>query len=177
VAAVAPSGQRLARLMTSEITPQHGPVLELGPGTGVFTRALVARGVRQPDLTLVELDRRFAALLRERFPEARVVEGSAAALDASGLFPERRAGAAISGLGLLSMPVEIVQAILAGAFACLRPGGAFYQFTYGPACPVPRAVMADLGLRAERIGGTWVNLPPAAVYRIVRDAAPSPGPV
>ena len=66
------------------------------------------------------------------------------------------------------MPHTTVQAILIGAFACLRPDGAFYQFTYGPACPVPQAILQELGLQARRIGGTWANLPPAAVYRIER---------
>ncbi len=55
VAAVAPSGDSLARLMTKQIDPSGGPVLELGAGTGVFTRALVARGVRECDLTLVDI--------------------------------------------------------------------------------------------------------------------------
>jgi len=168
VAAIAPSGLSLARLMTQEITPDHGPVLELGPGTGVFTRALLARGIAEADLTLVELDADFAGLLRRRFPRARVIRGSAADLSAVALFPDRKAGAVLSGLGLLSMPAGTVRSILAGAFDCLRPEGVLYQFTYGPACPVPRSLLDTLGLRAERIGGTWANLPPASVYRIAR---------
>ena len=54
VAAVAPSGERLARLMTQEIGPVDGPILELGPGTGVFTRALLARGIPESALTLTQ---------------------------------------------------------------------------------------------------------------------------
>lgn len=154
--------------MTQEITPVDGPVLELGPGTGVFTRALIARGIAEADLTLVELDADFATLLRERFAKARVISGSAADLAEFTPFPDRKAGVAISGLGLLSMPDEMVHAILAGTFGCRRPGGALYQFTYGPVCPVPRHVLDSLGLRGERIGGTWANLPPASVYRITR---------
>ena len=63
VAAVAPSGDSLARLMTKHIVPSGGPVLELGAGTGVFTRALVARGVRECDLTLVEYGSDFMGAL------------------------------------------------------------------------------------------------------------------
>jgi len=168
VAAVAPSSPVLARLITREIAPEHAPVLELGPGTGVFTRALLARGVRERDLTLVEFGPEFARLLGVRFPEARVVSMDAADLASAGLFDETPAGAVVSGLPLLSMPQAKVEAIVAGAFACLRPGAAFYQFTYGPRCPVPASILDRLGLQAIQIGGTYRNMPPAAVYRISR---------
>ena len=57
VGAVAPSGETLAEIITREISPAIGPVVELGPGTGVFTTKLLERGVRPEDLTLVETDR------------------------------------------------------------------------------------------------------------------------
>lgn len=50
------------------------------------------------------------------------------------------------------------------------PGGSFYQFTYGPRCPIPRALLDRLGLKATRIGRALLNAPPAAVYRIWRQA-------
>jgi len=64
------------------------------------------------------------------------------------------------------MPPRKVIAILIGAFRSMRPDGAFYQFTYGPRCPVPPRLLEHLGLEAKRIGGTFANLPPAAVYRL-----------
>lgn len=168
VAAIAPSSARLARLITSEIGPSHGLVLEFGPGTGVFTRALLDRGIAPADLTLVEFGPDFALLLRERFPEARVVQANAARISAALLYPTEKAGAVVSGLGLLSMPPRTVFAIMRNAFDCLRPAGSFYQFTYGPRCPVPVPILERLGLHATRIGGTLMNLPPASVYRISR---------
>ncbi|MCR4265068.1 class I SAM-dependent methyltransferase [Nitratireductor sp. ZSWI3] len=173
VAAIAPSSGALAALITSEIEMHHAPVIELGPGTGVFTKALIARGLDPEALTLIELDAEFASLLRVRFPQAQVLEMSAARLRVQTLFSGRKAGAAISGLGLLSMSPRTVMAILAGTFFHLRPDAAFYQFTYGPRCPVPRPVLDRLGLDAERIGGTFRNLPPASVYRI-RRVSPAP---
>lgn len=168
VASVTPSSEALAELITSEISGSTGPVLELGPGTGVFTRALIRRQVVPGDLTLVELDRDFAALLRQRFPNARVLEIDAAAIGRAPLFDDAVAGATVSGLPLLSMPPPKVTAILAGSFRWLRPGGAFYQFTYGPRCPIAPAILERLNLKAERVGRTLRNLPPAAVYRITR---------
>lgn len=169
-AAIAPSGTALAGLITREIDPGRAPVLELGPGTGVFTRALIERGIDARDLTLVEFSAEFAAHLRARFPAARVLHADAARIAPGVLFPDGEAGAVVSGLGLLSMSPRAVLAILSNAFACMRPDGRFYQFTYGPFCPVPRPILDRLGLKAQRIGGTLLNLPPASVYRISRRA-------
>lgn len=168
VAAIAPSSASLARLITKEILPHDGPVLELGAGTGVFTRALLARGVREKDITLIECDARFAVNLRERFPKARVMPIDASRLAKHKLYAPASVSAVVSALPLLSMSSKKLIAILSGAFDCLQPDGNFYQFTYVPYCPVPRPLLDRLGLRATRIGGTVRNLPPAAVYRIAR---------
>lgn len=168
VAAVAPSGDALARLITSEVDPSAGPVLELGPGTGAFTRALLARGIRESDLTLVEYGSEFARMLEFRFPQARVLWLDAAQLANHPLFEGAPLASVVSGLPLLSMPPRKVMAILAGSFSYLRPSGSFYQFTYGPRCPVPRPILDRLGLKATRIGSTLRNLPPASVYRLSR---------
>lgn len=170
VSAVAPSGAALAELITSEIDPRHGPVLELGPGTGVFTEALIARGIDEADLTLIEYGADFARLLADRFPAARILRADAARLAAQALFPHEKAGAVVSGLPLLSMPPRKIASILIGTFAHLRTGGALYQFTYGPRCPVPRPLLDRLGLKATFVGRALANIPPAAVYRITRRA-------
>ncbi len=172
VAAVAPSSSSLARLITSEVGPQTGPVIELGPGTGVFTRALLERGIAERDLALVEFGSDFARRLALRHPQARVLWMDAARLRRlPTLFGEGRpAGAVVSGLPLLSMSLRQQYSILAGCLAHLRPGGAIYQFTYGPRCPIRPDVMERLGLVPVRVGTTARNLPPATVYRIARPA-------
>lgn len=170
VASIVPSGRALAAAMTEEISPETGPVIELGPGTGAFTRALLLRGVRQENLALIESGAEFAAGLRHSFPRARVYCVDAARLRSIELFAGLPAGATISGLPLLSMPPRKVIAILEGAFASMRADGAFYQFTYGPRCPISRRLLDRLGLKATRIGGTLANVPPAAIYKIRRRA-------
>lgn len=167
VGAVAPSGPALAELITRDISAATGPVLELGPGTGIFTRALLARGVAERDLTLVELGSDFSAMLAIRFPEAKLLRLDAArlpAIDENSCFY----GAAVSGLPLLSMPPRKVYAILRAVRDRLRPDGALYQFTYGMRPPVPRPILDRLGLVATRTGLVLMNVPPAAVYRISR---------
>lgn len=170
VAALAPSGKALAALITRDISSRTGRVLELGPGTGVFTQALLARGVREENLTLVECSAEFAERLEKRFPSAQIIEMDAEHLGGFRVLRESPVGAIICGLGLLNMPEHKVANIMRGAFSCLRTEGMLFLFTYGPACPVPRTVLSELGLQAKRVGRAYINLPPAAVYRITRSA-------
>jgi phosphatidylethanolamine/phosphatidyl-N-methylethanolamine N-methyltransferase len=168
VGAVAPSGTALAKLITAEISSRTGPVIELGPGTGVFTRALLDAGIFPERLALIEYGSDFVRILQQRFPHVRVVWMDAARLGQMELFGRGEAGAVISGLPLLTMPPRKVMAILEGVFTHLRPSGAFYQFTYAPRCPIPKRILDRLDLRAVHRGTALANLPPANVYRIVR---------
>ncbi|MBB1249235.1 class I SAM-dependent methyltransferase [Rhizobium sp. G21] len=168
IASVTPSGRALSSLMTTEITAASGAVIELGPGTGVFTEALLERGVSESDLVLVESSAAFAGHLQTRFPAARTLLMDASQLRKIELATSTPIGAVLSGLPLLSMPVRKVIGILEGAFSHLRDDGAFFQFTYGPRCPVPRPVLDRLGLKATFLGRTLANVPPAAVYRFSR---------
>jgi phosphatidylethanolamine/phosphatidyl-N-methylethanolamine N-methyltransferase len=107
-------------------------------------------------------------VLQHRFPRARVLWMDASQLANYDLFPGATVGAVVSGLPLLSISPRKVMSILPGVFSHVRPAGSFYQFTYGPRCPVPRPILDRLGLKATRIGATVRNIPPAAVYRITR---------
>lgn len=168
VAAIAPSGEALARIMTMEVGPADGPILELGPGTGVFTRALLERGIAEKDVTLIEFGSEFASVLQMRFRAARILWMDASQIRGRGVLKGEEFGATISGLPLLTMPPRKVFMILLGAFGAMRTDAAFYQFTHGLSCPVPRQLLDRLGLKARRIGGTVRNVPPASVYKITR---------
>jgi len=165
IGAVAPSSARLAAAMAAHLGPSTGPVVEFGAGTGRITRAILDRGVAPRDLTLFEMNPEFAGELRRRFPGVTVHQTMAQ--DVVRRCPPE-VGAVISGLPLLSMPVEVRREILAGAFAVLRAQGTFTQFTYGAHPPVDAGLQAALGLRAEKGRAVWLNLPPARVYRYVR---------
>lgn len=169
--AVAPSGRALANAITAEICPESAPVIELGPGTGAFTQRILERGVRESELALIEFGANFAHDLELRYPDARVLQMDAARLRRVKLFGAGKAGAIVSGLPLLSMTLRQRVGILDGAFRHLQPSGAFYQFTYGLGCPVPRIVLERLGLKAVRMERVFANIPPAGVYRITRREA------
>jgi phosphatidylethanolamine/phosphatidyl-N-methylethanolamine N-methyltransferase len=168
VGAIIPSSAALANAITADLTPASAPVIELGPGTGVFTRSIIARGVPEHRLALIEHAADFVDKLRRDFPQALVHRMDATHLRHLELFDGERAGAVVSGIPLLLMPPNSVIALMEGVFERLRPGGALYQFTYGRDAPIQRAILARLDLTATRIGGTLANFPPAAVYCIRR---------
>ena len=96
----------LARAMARYVDPHSdGPVIELGPGTGPVTEALVERGVDPSRLVLVEFNPASAGMLRERYPGATVVQGDAYGLrrllETLLLQP---AAAVVSGLPLVTKP-------------------------------------------------------------------------
>jgi len=170
IGALAPSGPSLARLMTQHIDHRHGSVIELGPGTGVFTRALLAGGLPLHQLALVEADPVFAKALAHRHAGARVLCLDAAELaNTLPLFGEELACAVVSGLPLRSMRQAQVARIVRGVFEQqLQTDGVFYQFTYGLRCPLPRSLLEQLDLEVVRVGSVIFNLPPATVYCIRR---------
>lgn len=168
VGAIAPSGSGLSAAMTRGISGASGPVIELGAGTGVFTTALLKTGVKASDLAAVEMGTIFVTELRERHPAVHVIKGDAREIENLSPFPNGEAGHVVSGLPFLAMHQHCVFEVLSGSFNLLRSGGTFRCFTYGPSCPVPDWILADLGLKAARTAFVLMNLPPASVYEISR---------
>jgi phosphatidylethanolamine/phosphatidyl-N-methylethanolamine N-methyltransferase len=161
--AVMPSGKALARTMARYVDPQSkGPVIELGPGTGPVTSALVAHGIDPARLVLVEFNPNFCRMLRSRYPAATVVQGDAYRL--RGLlenYVREPAAAVVSGLPLVTKPLRTRLHLISDAMALLAPGAPFVQFTYALVPPIPKAFA---GLTAESSETIWMNLPPARVW-------------
>ncbi|PZU69130.1 MAG: phospholipid methyltransferase [Sphingobium sp.] len=151
-ASVVPSSRYLARLMVADIDPQGGRVLELGGGTGVFTRAILETGLAADMLEVVEINPAFARGLRRHFPHVSILETPAQIVSVAALAMDR------------AMHIDI----LSEAFRMLKPGGSLVQFTYSTRPPVGRAVLDQLGLEVVRAGHTVRNFPPATVFRFTR---------
>jgi len=163
VGAVMPSGRLLARTMAQYVDIHaRGPVVELGPGTGAITSALIEHGIEQKRLVLVEYNPGFCALLRDRYPQARVVQGDAYTLrNTLWNVLSVPATAIVSGLPLVTKPMPTRLRLVRDAFAALAPGAPFVQFTYSVVPPIPKSLPGVSAEASERI---WMNLPPARVW-------------
>jgi phosphatidylethanolamine/phosphatidyl-N-methylethanolamine N-methyltransferase len=160
--AVTPSGKALARAMAAEVPDGDAPVLELGPGTGVVTAALIERGVAAERIVTVEFNPEFCALLGERFRGVNVVEGDAYDLDRT--LPPRFRGpfsAVVSSLPLLNRPAADRMNVISSAIAHTRAGGGFVQFSYGLGPPV-KALPGRFSV--TQVAFVLANLPPARVW-------------
>ena len=163
IGAVMPSGKPLARAMAKCVdSTRDGQVIELGPGTGAVTAALVEQGIEPSRLVLVEFNPTFCRLLRTRYPEATVVQGDAYGIKRLLVSLLRQPGAAVvSGLPLFNKPLKLRLRLLADAFTLLAPGAPFVQFTYAMMPPIPRSYSGAQAEASERI---WLNVPPARVW-------------
>jgi phospholipid N-methyltransferase len=172
MASITPSGQQLAGLMVAELQHDARRVIELGGGTGVFSKAMLKHGIAADDLMVLELNPELHAHLQRLFPGTHVVRGDARELvrlaEQSGYAERGPADAVISGLGMLSMPRQVQHDIMTAALACMRPNGRFIQFTYGPAVPIAQEVLDAHGLISRKGTTAWRNLPPATVYVFTR---------
>jgi phosphatidylethanolamine/phosphatidyl-N-methylethanolamine N-methyltransferase len=163
IGAVAPSGPALSRTMAAIVDPAvNGAIVELGPGTGPVTAALLERGIDPKRLVLVEYDKDFCAVLRGKFPDVKVVQGDAFALDQTlqghVSFP---LAAIVSSLPLLNFAPEQRQRLIESAIRLMRPQSPFIQFTYGANSPLPVRSEHYETSASKRV---WWNLPPARVW-------------
>ncbi len=163
--AVSPSGPALAAKMASFITPRPGGrFVELGPGTGVVTKALFDRGVSQKDLLSIEYSEDFCRLLTARFPGLHVVQGDAYemrdVLEQAG-FADQGLDGIISSLPLFSRPESERKRLINEALDLLKPGAPFVQFSYALVPPV-KAEPAKFSI--SKTDWIWKNLPPARVW-------------
>ena len=163
IGAVTPSGKILARTMASYVDPDsNGPVVELGPGTGPVTEALVRAGVAPSRLVLVEFNPSFCRILKARYPEATLVQGDAYSLRRlMETLLIQPAAAVVSGLPLVTKPIRMRLRLLRDAFDLMLPGAPFVQFTYSVASPLPKRLGGFTAEASERI---WMNIPPARVW-------------
>jgi phosphatidylethanolamine/phosphatidyl-N-methylethanolamine N-methyltransferase len=160
---VIPSSRTLCRRIAALV--ERAPdevVLEIGAGTGVVSRALLAAGVPAEKLAVVEIVPEMAGHLREVLPGVNVICGDAFELGRD--LPERlhgKVGTAICGIPLVLLPLDRQRRFVA-AVEAVAPGKGFLLYTYCITSPLP---YGKLGLSAKREAWTPLNIPPASVWR------------
>lgn len=161
---VAPSSPQLGAAMARWL-PRNPDnyVLELGPGTGAVTGALLKHGLREDRLIAIEFNPNLAKLLRKRFRRAHIITGDAWELDtllAELPQPIESVGAVISSLPLLNFPKEKADDLAKKIRGILEPRGRYVQYSYHIISDRSRGG-EDFRLLASKL--VWLNFPPARV--------------
>lgn len=168
VGSVVPSSHRLEqRLVRNAVIAQARTVVELGPGTGGTTAALLAAMQPSARLLAIELDPTFHRHLCDRLPDARLSMELGSAEHIAEFLEARRlpaADAVVSGIPFSTMPPEVSDRIAAAIAAVLRPGGRFVA--YQVRAHVAHFATPYLGLPSKE--WEWVNIPPVRVFTWVK---------
>jgi phospholipid N-methyltransferase len=164
VGAIAPSSRHLAKAMAVWV-PQNnrGFVLELGPGTGSVTQALLDRGLPPERLVAVEKSVKLADHLQNRFPRIQVVVGDALDLEsllARYLDHVKLFSHVISSLPLLNFPPEVADRIARSVYSLMAPGAKFVQFSYHLGNHKTKALALFRPVKSKLV---WLNIPPARI--------------
>lgn len=157
-----PSSRALCKAMANAAAPTpQTRIVELGPGTGTVTRALLDAGAREENLTLVELNPEFQILLKKRFPRAEILADDAfAAIRRLAQAETNEISTIVSSLPLTVCSRQQRIALREHGLQAVGPSGRLVQFTYGTASPVP----LHPSMQAHSSRRIWSNIPPAVVW-------------
>lgn len=163
VGAILPTSGITARRMASVVNPESDlPVLELGPGTGVITKAILERGVEPSKLFSVEYSADFFRHLQATYPGVNFLHGDAFDLDTVlGEARDQKFDSVISAVPLLSFPMEKRLEILEDLLNRIPAGRPVMQISYSPVSPIP---VGRGAYSVEQFDFILRNLPPAKLW-------------
>jgi phosphatidylethanolamine/phosphatidyl-N-methylethanolamine N-methyltransferase len=163
VGSIVPTSSITAREMASLVNPKSGlPVLELGPGTGVITKAILERGVAPENLYSIEYSEDFVAHLRQHYPGVNIIHGDAFNLDDTlGELRDTKFDSIVSAVPLLNFPVPQRVGYVDDLLNRIPAGRPIMQITYGPRSPVPPGMGNYV---VEKHGFVLRNVPPANLW-------------
>lgn len=175
VGSIIPSSPWLEQRLVREAGVQDARcVVELGPGTGGTTAALLHAMPAKAQLLAIELDNDFYRHLRGAIVDGRFILELGSAENLAQYLVARRLpapDAIISGIPFSTMPADVSDRIAAAVSNVLRPGGRFVAYQV-------RAHVADfvtpyLGTPAKH----WevVNVPPVRVFTWIKQQSPGAG--
>lgn len=163
LASIAPSSATLGRLVAEQVRRSGNEfVVELGPGTGAITAALLRAGVPAERLIAVEIDDHMADFLRTVYPDITVIQGDAFRLEQ--ILPVSvigKVGTVVCGLPASLLPAERQRELARVMFSLMPAGRRFLAYSYRVASPFQEG---PAGIAGTRVAFTLRNLPPASVW-------------
>jgi len=168
VGAVLPSGSHLTRKITSCINPNDGPVIEIGAGTGTFTKAILETGINPQQFVAIENCDNFVKRLEKGLPQANILHMDAGRLNAQPPFGHGQTKTVISGIPFLSIGTRKTFQILKGVFYNLSDDGAMFLFSYSPKKPIPTAILDKIGFNCQLIIKVPLNVPSAYIFKVTK---------
>ena len=167
VGAICPTSSVTAKRMASVINPSSGlPVLELGPGTGVITKAILERGIAPENLVSIEFSTDFYQSLVKTYEGVHFINGDAFDLDKT--LGDKNSvifDSVISAIPLLSFPMERRIALIEDLLNRMPVGCPVIQITYGPVSPV---IAKPSSYKIKHYDFVVRNIPPAQLWVYTR---------
>ncbi|OBZ97231.1 SAM-dependent methyltransferase [Pararhizobium polonicum] len=163
VGSIVPTSGVTARRMASVVNPHSGlPVLELGPGTGVITKAILQKGVQPQNLVSVEFSTDFFQHLVRTYPGVDFINGDAFDLDKTlGARNGQQFDSVISAVPLLNFPMHMRVSLIDDLLSRVPVGRPVIQISYGPLSPV--VAMPDR-YQISHYDFVVRNIPPAQLW-------------
>ena len=175
IGTVISSSRHLAKAMTSDIGIEKARnVVEIGPGSGVFTAQILKLISTETKFFLVELNPRIHKHLTEKFPDVKIYNESAENL--SEIMKREKMDSVdvvVSGLPWAAFPPEFQHKLLDAIYGALSKGGMFTTYAYIQGKILPGGLSIKKLLKkhfntVESSKTIWKNLPPAFVYKCMK---------
>lgn len=173
IGAICPSSSCLAKTIVSDIAIEDAMnIVEIGPGTGAFTTAILDNMHNDASFFVIELNEGLHKNFQKQFPNVKSYNKCASEL--AGIMKKEEKidsiDAVISGLPWASFSESLQIKILDSIYESLEPGGAFVTFAYLQGFLLKgahsfRALLKKKFVKVEISRIVWCNLPPAFVYR------------
>ena len=169
VGAVSPSSKYLGARMIENIDfKKDKKIIELGPGTGVFTEILLDRMADDAELYIFELNEYFYDMLKERFDDPRVHIIHDSAENIAKHVPKESSNCqdvVVSSLPLMMFPDELRRNVVDAAYNSLKKNGRYIQFQYS----LQSKKFLESIFSKVNVKFTVINFPPAFVYTCRKD--------
>ena len=164
VGSLIPSSRFLERRLVKISAVRHArTVVELGPGTGGTTHALLRALPAGAHLLAIEIDPRFSEMLRAEITDPRLIVHRGSAEDIAVTLPSYGLPApevVISGIPFSTIPASVGESILRAMWSSLAPGGRFVAYQFRDRV----AVLGRRMLGRPEVDVELLNVPPMRVY-------------